>query len=64
MNKNDPYHDNKICHRAGKMDNNGRVSALCFDPPRAINTKVAKYVIAPENNDAITCKKCQKILGI
>ena len=36
---NDPYHDIKIYHKAGKTNANGDVSALCFPIPHAINLK-------------------------
>lgn len=62
MKKDDPYHDRKVVHKANKMDNRGRASAVCFDPPRAINMKVATYVFAPENDSAVTCKKCLKVM--
>lgn len=58
--KNDPYHDHKVVHKANKIDQRGRASAICFDPPRAINMKVAKYVFSPENDSEVTCKKCLK----
>lgn len=62
MSKNDPYHDNKVCHKANKINGKGQASALCFDRPRAINLKVAKYVFAPENDADVTCKKCLKLM--
>lgn len=58
--KNDPYHDRKVVHKANKINDKGQASAVCFDPPRAINMKVAKYVFAPENDPEVTCKKCLK----
>ena len=61
--KNDPYHNNKVCHHANKINEKGQVSALCFDPPRAINLKVATYVFAPENDVNVTCGKCLKLMN-
>jgi hypothetical protein len=60
--KNDPYRDKKIVHKADKINERGQASALCFDPPRAINLKIAKYVFAPENDPEVTCKKCLKLM--
>jgi hypothetical protein len=53
----DPYE--KICHLANKINHRGQASALCFDPPHAINLKRAKYVISLEQIDDVTCRKCK-----
>jgi len=55
----DPYHDRKKYHMACKFTEDGEVSALCFDPPRAINLKRELWTIRKE---AVTCKKCKALL--
>jgi len=45
-------------HFANKFSERG-VSALCFPTPRAIDLKRATWTIRP---DAVTCKKCLKLL--
>lgn len=41
------------------QDGSGRMSALCFPRPRAINLHVATWTLTPA---AVTCRKCRKIL--
>ena len=53
---NDPYHDIKIYHKAGKTNANGDVSALCFPIPHAINLKRELWTLRDES---VTCKKCR-----
>ena len=45
----------KIVHKASMIREDGETSALCFDPPRAINMRVATWT---NRNEAVTCKKC------
>lgn len=45
----------KTIHKAKHVNNNGDVSPLCADKPRAINLKVASWTLRWE---AVTCKKC------
>ena len=45
----------KTYHKADKIAPDGRVSALCFKRPRAIDLKRATWTI---NDDAVTCGKC------
>ncbi len=59
MKKDDPYHDNKVIHLAAKIAADGSVSAICFDPPRRINLKVATWTLEKE---AVTCQKCLAVL--
>ena len=50
----------KIYHRGSKVDQRGRVSALCFKTPRAINMERALWTLA----DAfVTCPKCAAIIA-
>ena len=53
-----PLPPTRMRHRAGKIDPKGRVSALCFPKPRAIDMKRATWVM---NDDAVTCPKCRAI---
>jgi hypothetical protein len=53
--KNDIYKDKKIYHRAGKINEKGQVSALCYAIPRPI---IAKSHLWTLDNNAVTCKKC------
>lgn len=54
----DPYRDHKKYHM-GHLFGPGVVSALCFKRPRAIILKYALWTITP---DAVTCKKCLRLL--
>ncbi len=58
--KDDPYHDDKKYHMADKWNLDGKVSALCFKKPRAINLKVALWTLCLE---AVTCEKCLRVLA-
>jgi len=51
----DLYHDNKKYHLASLVGKDGKVSALCFDKPQAINLKRAKWTT---DRGAVTCRKC------
>ena len=46
-------------HFASKINPDGDVSALCFDPPRAINLKRASWTM---RENAVTCAKCRALL--
>ena len=50
----------KRIHLAEKIASGGRVSAACFDPPRAINLKRATWTIRPE---AVTCPRCLALIA-
>lgn len=52
-----PYE--KIVHRAGKMNDAGEVSALCYKTPHPIDLARACYTIY----GTPTCPKCVKILA-
>jgi hypothetical protein len=58
--RNDPYYDKANYHMAGLVATDGRVSALCYKRPKAINlSRGQSWTIRPE---AVTCPKCLKIL--
>ena len=46
----------KVYHYAAHFRDDGAVSALCFEKPKAINLKVACWTI---REDAVTCQKCR-----
>lgn len=52
----------RTVHLANKINNYGQASAICFDPPRAIDMSRATWVFAPENYEAVTCPRCRKIM--
>lgn len=52
---------NKVYHRAAKMDKKGRVSALCFPVPQAINLKKELWTLRDE---AVTCEKCKIMMAL
>src|SRR5260221_488820 len=54
------YPHEKVRHFAGKINEAGQVSALCFDPPRPIRLAVASWVLKAEY---VTCKKCKKLIA-
>lgn len=60
MNKNDPYNDKKKCHKAGKVNQRGQASALCYKTPRPI-PRTERYVIF--TNEGVNCKKCLNLIG-
>lgn len=45
----------KPVHMAGKMRDDGAVSAKCFNKPRPIDLSKASWTLRPE---AVTCKRC------
>ena len=45
----------RIVHKAVKFAPNGDASALCSDRPKAINMRIATWVLLDE---AVTCKRC------
>jgi hypothetical protein len=60
MRRADPYRDRKPYHFAEKIRSDGKVSALCFQRPRAICLKVALWTLQRE---AVTCRKCLALLA-
>jgi hypothetical protein len=54
-----PLPPTRIRHRADKIDHRGRVSALCFPVPRAIDMKRATWVM---NDEGVTCEKCKALI--
>ena len=48
-------------HYAAKVRGDGRVSALCFPQPRAIDLKRALWTTDPA---AVTCAACSKLLPV
>ena len=55
-----PLPPTKVRHRGDKIDQRGRVSALCFPKPRAIDMKRATWVMRDE---AVTCRNCLAIIN-
>ena len=49
----------RIYHRGTKVNRNGKVTALCFARPRAIDMTRATWTIS---DDAVTCPKCKALL--
>lgn len=52
-----PYE--KKYHKAKHLGPNGKVSALCFEKPKAIDLKKALWTLRDE---AVTCEKCLKVM--
>lgn len=50
-----PLPATRIRHRGDKIDARGRVSALCFESPRAIDMRRATWVLT---DAGVTCPKC------
>jgi hypothetical protein len=55
-----PLPPTRVRHRGDKIDRRGRVSALCFPKPRAIDMKRATWVMS---DDAVTCPKCRALIA-
>lgn len=51
----------KLTHMAKYVSNDGRMSALCFKNPRAINLKVASWTLEQER---VNCWKCEVLLDL
>ncbi len=49
----------KRVHKAGKCDDRGNVSALCYLRPRPIDLRYATWTLRDE---AVTCEGCALIL--
>lgn len=54
-----PLPPTRVRHRGAAIDERGRVSALCFPKPRAIDMKRATWVMSDE---AVTCPKCKALI--
>ena len=54
-----PLPPTRVRHRGDKINAQGRVSALCFPKPRAIDMKRATWVMS---DDAVTCPKCRALI--
>ena len=54
-----PLPPTRMRHRGDKINPQGRVSALCFPKPRAIDMKRATWVMS---DDAVTCPKCRALI--
>jgi hypothetical protein len=50
----------KTIHKAGKINQLGGVSAICFKSPRSIDLQRATWTICDE---AVTCRICLAILA-
>lgn len=57
MQKDDPFYDNKIYHRAKLIAPDGSVSPLCAKTPKAIDLTKELWTA---RDDAVTCLKCLK----
>ena len=54
-----PLPPTRMYHRGDKVDQQGRVSALCFKTPRPIDMRRASWTLA----DAfVTCPKCAALI--
>lgn len=54
-----PLPPTRMYHRGDKVDEKGRVSALCFAEPRPIDMRRASWTLA----DAfVTCPKCAALI--
>lgn len=49
----------RMCHRGAKVDQNGRVSALCFSKPHPINMKRESWTTS---DAGVTCHKCRALI--
>jgi hypothetical protein len=49
----------KRYHYAAKIRSDGQVSALCFDPPHAIDLRRASWT---NRREAVTCPRCLDLL--
>jgi hypothetical protein len=49
----------RLRHKAAKIREDGHVSALCFEKPRAIDMTRASWVLL---DGGVTCPKCLKIM--
>lgn len=54
-----PLPPTRMYHRGDKIDARGRVSALCFPKPRAIDMKRATWTM---QDGAVTCLKCKALI--
>ena len=54
-----PLPPTRMYHRADKIDARGRVSALCFGRPRAIDMRRASWTLT---DAGVTCPKCLALL--
>jgi len=55
-----PLPPTRLYHRADKIDARGRVSALCFEHPRAIDLSRALWTL---RDAAVTCPKCRAAIA-
>lgn len=51
----------KLYHRASKIHDDGKVSALCFARPRPIDLSRASWTIRDE---AVTCPRCLRLMEL
>ena len=54
-----PLPPTRMRHRGNKINAQGRVSALCFPTPRAINMKRESWALT---DDGVTCPKCLALI--
>lgn len=55
-----PLPPTRMRHRGDKVDRRGRVSALCFKEPRAIDMKRASWTLT---DYGVTCPKCLAMIA-
>lgn len=51
----------KKVHLGKKVNARGQCSALCFDPPRAINMKRESWTL---DESAVTCSDCRSVIEL
>lgn len=49
----------KLYHYAGKVREDGAISALCYTTPHPINLKRSSWTLS---EDYVTCPRCRKTL--
>lgn len=49
----------KVVHRAAQVSDGGKVSALCFSKPRAIDLARESWTL---RDDAVTCPACRSAM--
>lgn len=54
-----PLPPTRMYHRGAKVDQHGRVSALCFSKPRPIDMKRASWTLS---DSGVTCPKCKAMI--
>lgn len=55
-----PMPPTRMRHRGAKIDGRGRVSALCFGEPRAIDMRRESWTLT---DAGVTCPKCRALIA-